>query len=188
MIEREEAVRIVQAELDRSYPVRSAAGTVFSRMVVATVQKHELVWIVSWTSEACLRTRSPVAALGGNGPYLVDRVDGGLHQIGVSVLGGQWERDYRARIRRLPVRTAVDDLHDEIRETAAADGRMRAVRTLRETVPALSPAQAVAYVGGLLDGEVPAPLAAVAVEQLVKPVAPVCAVRTVRRGDPARSA
>ncbi|GAA2308204.1 hypothetical protein GCM10010234_60020 [Streptomyces hawaiiensis] len=80
----------------------------------------------------------------------------------------------------------MGDLHDEIREAAAAHGRMHAVRTLRRTVPALSPAQAVAYVGGLLDREVPASLAAVAVEQLVKPVDPVFAVRTVRRGGPVR--
>ncbi|MET7698655.1 hypothetical protein [Streptomyces sp. NPDC005485] len=32
-----------------------------------------------------------------NGPYLIDRVDGGLHQIGVvSAVAGEWEADYRA--------------------------------------------------------------------------------------------
>ncbi|WP_335936463.1 YrhB domain-containing protein [Streptomyces sp. PTD5-9] len=53
------------------------------RMAVAHVEQHELVWIVSWTSEEYLRTRNPRFGLAGNGPYLVDRLDGSLHVIGV---------------------------------------------------------------------------------------------------------
>ncbi|MHC8564101.1 hypothetical protein ACW23B_26800 [Streptomyces albidoflavus] len=70
----------------------------------------------------------------------MDRVDGGLHRVGVvSALSGEWEADYRSRIRRLPVRTAVDDLHDALREVAAARGRFAAVRTLRGRLPVLRP-------------------------------------------------
>ncbi|WSW30763.1 YrhB family protein [Streptomyces sp. NBC_01003] len=56
--------------------------------------------MVSWDSEEFVRTRNSQFMPAGNGPYLVDRVDGGLHQIGVvSAATGGWEADYRARIR-----------------------------------------------------------------------------------------
>ncbi|MDQ0846942.1 hypothetical protein QFZ68_006622 [Streptomyces sp. V1I6] len=120
----------------------------------------------------------------GNGPYLVDRVDGGLHQIGVvSAVTGEWEADYRARIRGLPVRTtAVDDLHDALRGVAAARGRMHAVRTLRQRLPVLPPAEAIEYVNALLDGDAPAHLVAVATKELVEPLNPVFAVKTILSG------
>lgn len=55
------------------------------------------MWIVSWPSEEFASTRNSKYQLVGNGPYLVDRVDGGLHQIGVvSAVTGEWEKDYRA--------------------------------------------------------------------------------------------
>ncbi|MER8193421.1 YrhB domain-containing protein [Streptomyces microflavus] len=87
-------------------------------MAVVDIEEHELVWIVHWTSEEFVRTQNAQFMLAGNGPYLVDRVDGGLHQVGVvSSATGAWEADYRARIRGLPVRTAVDDLHVVLRES-----------------------------------------------------------------------
>lgn len=117
----------------------------------------------------------------GDGPYLVDRVDGGLHQIGViSATTGEWEADYRTRIRGLQVRTAVDDLHDALRGVAATRGRMHAVRTLRQRVPVLSPAEAIEYVSALVEGDAPVRLVAVATEELVEPLDPVLAVTTVR--------
>lgn len=95
----------------------------------------------------------------GGGPYLVDRVDAGLHEIGVvSAVTGAWEADYRSRIRGLAQRTAVDELHDEVRATATARGRIHAMRALRERLPTLTPADALAYVSGLRQGDVPARL------------------------------
>lgn len=42
-----------------------------------------------------MRTRNREAMLIGNGPYLVDRVDGGLHQSGVVfATGGDWEASH----------------------------------------------------------------------------------------------
>ncbi|MFB9576216.1 hypothetical protein [Streptomyces yanii] len=116
-------------------------------------------------------------------PYLVDHVDGGLHQIGVvSAVTGEWEADYRARIRGLLVRTAVDDLHDALCGVAATRGRMHAVRTLRQRLPMLSPAEAIEYVSALLDGNAPARLVAVATKELVEPLNPVLAVKTILSG------
>ncbi|MEU1200337.1 YrhB domain-containing protein [Streptomyces sp. NPDC005813] len=188
MIEREAAVRTVEAQLERDYRQWRAESVDAMRMAVVDVEEHELVWIVSWQSEEFARTRNPEYMLAGNGPYLVDRVDGGLHQIGVvSAMTGKWEADYRARIRGLPVRTAVDELHDALHETVAARGRMHAVRTLRQRLPSLSPAEAIEYVNALLDGEAPAHLAAVATQELVEPLDPVLAVETILSGAAIRS-
>ncbi|MEU8653686.1 YrhB domain-containing protein [Streptomyces sp. NPDC048737] len=180
MIEREAAVRIVEEQLERDYQQWRAVSADAMRMAVTRVKEHELVWIVSWQSEDFVRTRDSKYTLIGNGPYLVDRVDGGLHQIGVvSAVTGEWEADYRARIRGLPVRTAVDDLHDALCGIAATRGRMHAVRTLRQRLPVLSPAEALEYVSALLEGEAPARLMAVATKELVEPLNPVLAVKTI---------
>ncbi|MEU7645049.1 hypothetical protein [Streptomyces huasconensis] len=97
---------------------------------------------------------------------------------------GAWEADYRVRMRGQVIRTAVDDLHDEIRAVAGTRGRVHAMRVLRQRVPALSPAQVDEYVTALGDsdghGDVPAHLADVATAQLVPPADPVLSVRTIR--------
>ncbi|WP_250403513.1 YrhB domain-containing protein [Streptomyces cellostaticus] len=185
MIERETAIRVVEEELDREDQKWAALGVDPVRTRVTRVKEHELVWKVYWQSEEHARTQNPSAMLIGHGPYLVDRIDGGLHSIGVlSELQGAWEADYRVRIRGLAMRTPVDDLHDEIREAAAARGRVPAVRVLRHRLPMLSPPQALEYVHALLRTDPPAHLVAVAVEQLVEPLNPVLAVHTIRRGRP----
>ncbi|MGW4386506.1 YrhB domain-containing protein [Streptomyces sp. NPDC004685] len=183
MIEREAAVRAVEEQLERDYQQWRAVSVDAMRMAVVHVEVHELVWIVSWQSEEFVRTRNSKYALIGNGPYLVDRVDGGLHQIGVvAAKTGKWEADYRTRIRGLPVRTAADDLHDAVREVAATRGRMHAVRTLRQRRPVLSPAEAIKYVSALLDGDAPPRFVAVATKELVEPLNPVFAVETILSG------
>jgi hypothetical protein len=188
VIEREAAVRAVEEQLERDYQQWQAAGVDMMRMAVVDVEEHELVWIVSWTSEEFVRTRNSEFMLAGNGPYLVDRVDGGLHQIGVvSAVTGEWEADYRARIRGLPVRTAVDDLHDALCGVATTRGRIHAVRTLRQRLLVLSPAEAIEYVSALLDGDAPARLVAVAAKELVEPLNPVLAVETILSGAEIRA-
>ncbi|MFF3612080.1 YrhB domain-containing protein [Streptomyces sp. NPDC002580] len=186
MIERGAAVRAVEEQLEREHRQARAVGVDAARMTVVGVEEHELVWIVRCQSEDYVRTRSDRFLLLGNGPYLVDRVDGGLHRIGVvSAKTGEWEADYRARIRGLPTRTAVDDLHDALRGVAAARGRTHAARALRRTLPMLSPAQALTYVSALLDGDAPAHLVAVATEELVEPLDP--RVETILNGAAARA-
>ncbi|MCX5254918.1 YrhB family protein [Streptomyces canus] len=183
MIEREAAVRAVEEQLEREYQQWRALSADAMRMAVVHVEEHELVWIVFWQSEEFVRTRDWGHMLVGNGPYLVDRVDGGLHRIGVvSANTGEWESDYRARIRGLPVRTAVDDLHEALCGVAATRGRLHAVRTLRQRLPMLSPGEAIEYVSALLDGNAPARLVAVATKELVEPLNPVLAVKTILSG------
>ncbi|WP_329453245.1 YrhB domain-containing protein [Streptomyces sp. NBC_01724] len=100
MIEREAAVRAVEEQLEREYQEWRAVSVDAMRMAVVRVAEHELVWIVSWQSEEFVRTRNSRYMLVGNGPYLVDRVDAGLHQIGVvSAKSGEWETVSGAVIR-----------------------------------------------------------------------------------------
>ncbi|MFJ3659293.1 hypothetical protein ACIPPM_02360 [Streptomyces sp. NPDC090119] len=108
---------------------------------------------------------------------------GGLHSVGVvSARPGEWEADYRVRIRGEVVRTAMDDLHDEVRAALAERGRIHAMHLLRQRVPALAHGQVVAYVTGLGQGEAPAELVEVVRRELVPPVDPVMAVHTIRAG------
>lgn len=185
MIERDVAVRMVEEQLARDHDERLAMGLDPLPYAVMDVEEHELVWIVHWQSEEYVRTGNPEFMLAGGGPYLVDRVDGGLRTVGVvSWAGGDWERDYRVRIRGQAVRTAVDDLHDEVRRVAAARGRILAMHTLRAAVPALTHADVVAYVTALQTGhDAPAHLIALATEELVPALDPVLTVRTVRAGN-----
>ncbi|WP_412075981.1 YrhB domain-containing protein [Streptomyces xanthophaeus] len=185
MIERDAAVRIVEEELERGYQRELSAGLDPMRMAVSHVEQHELAWIVDWTSEEHLRTRNPGFMLVGNGPYLVDCFDGSLHQIGVvSAVTGSWESDYRARIRRQVTRTAVDDLHDEIRAVADARGRVHAMHALRQRVPVLSHTQVIEYVTALQHGDAPAHLVEVATGELMPPTDPVSSVLTIRDPRP----
>ncbi|MEV7119694.1 YrhB domain-containing protein [Kitasatospora griseola] len=182
MIEREAAVRIAEEQLEIDY-LREPAGK-RQRMVVLGVTEHELVWIVGWSTEEFARTRDRRYLVVGGGPYLVDRLDGSLHAIGaVSAMFGDWEDDYRSRIRGLPVR-AVDDLHRAVREAAATQGILPSVRALRRSVPVLPPVSALGYVRALQDGDAPAHLVAVVTRELVGPFNPVLGVETVRAGSP----
>ncbi|MEV0492253.1 YrhB domain-containing protein [Streptomyces atratus] len=60
MIERGDAVQAVEEQLERDCQKWRTAGVDAMRMAVVDVEEHELVWIVSWTSEEFVRlgTRS----------------------------------------------------------------------------------------------------------------------------------
>ncbi|WP_406469852.1 YrhB domain-containing protein [Streptomyces sp. NBC_01615] len=175
MIDREFAVRLVEAQLERESP---------GQLLVAHVEEHELAWIVSYQSAEYVRTGDPAQLLVGNGPFLVDRVDGGLHSIGVvSSVTGAWEADYRTRIRKMATRTAVDDLHDEIRQTTATRGRIFAMHVLRQKVPALAHAEVIEYVNALQSGSAQAHLVAISTKTLVPELNPVLSVHTIQTGQ-----
>jgi hypothetical protein len=175
MIDREFAVRLVEAQLERE-----SSG----QLLVTHVEEHELAWVVSYQSAEYVRTGDPSQMLVGNGPFLVDRVDGGLHSIGVvSAHTGAWEEDYRSRIRKTASRTAVDDLHDELRQTAANRGRIFAMHVLRQKVPALAHAEVIEYVNALQSGSAPAHLVVISTKALVPELDPVLSVHTIQPGQ-----
>ncbi|MFG2819216.1 YrhB domain-containing protein [Kitasatospora sp. NPDC048365] len=174
MFDRAYAVRIVQEDLDRKYS---------GRLVVVEAEANQLVWVVHYQHEEYVRTRNSWHLLAGNHPYLVDRVDGSLHDVhSFAYTSGEWEADYRVRVRKMRVRTAVDDLHDELRRAVVEQGRMTALRMLRERVPVLSPADAVAYVTALQGGAAPERLLPVVAGVVLPPPDPFMAVRTIRPG------
>ncbi|MER7928604.1 YrhB domain-containing protein [Streptomyces sp. NPDC096057] len=175
MIDREFAIRLVQSQLERESP---------GELLVARVEEHDLAWVVSYQSAEYVRTGDPSHLVVGGGPFLVDRVDGGLHSIGVvSAVTGAWESDYRTRIRGMATRTAVDDLHDELRRTTAARGRIFAMHLLRQRVPVFAYAEVIEYVDALRNGSPPARLVAVATMTLVPEPDPVLGVHTVQPGQ-----
>ncbi|MGW2823698.1 YrhB domain-containing protein [Streptomyces sp. NPDC001443] len=179
MVEREFAIRVAQEDLDRKFS---------GRLVVTEVEEHELVWIVHYQTAEYLRTGDPGQVLGGNGPYLVDRLDGSLHEIGpVAAVSGEWELDYRTRIRKTATRTAVDDLHEEIRRAAAAHGRIIAMHILRQQVPTLTHAQVIEYVTALQVGTAPGHLVDIATGILAPPLDPVLRVHTIRGAGTTRN-
>ncbi|MEU9336498.1 YrhB domain-containing protein [Streptomyces sp. NPDC048290] len=57
---------------------KSFTGRDTTRMAVSRVARHDLVWLVAWTSAEYLRTGDPRFAPARNGPYLVGRLDGSL--------------------------------------------------------------------------------------------------------------
>lgn len=61
------------------------------------------------------------------------------------------------------------------------------MRTLRQRLPVLSPAEAIEYVSALLKGDAPARLVAVATRELVEPLNPVLGVKTVLSGAAIRA-
>ncbi|MCL6731044.1 YrhB domain-containing protein [Streptomyces neyagawaensis] len=175
MIDREFAVRLVEAQLERESP---------GQLRVTDVREHELVWVVSYQSAEYLRTGDPSRMLVGGGPFLVDRIDGGLHSIGgLSAHTGAWEDDYRTRIRKTATRTVVDDLHDELRRTAATRGRIFAMHVLRKKVPVLAHAEVIEYVNAVQSGSAPAHLLAISTAALVPQLDPVLGVRTIQPGQ-----
>ncbi|MFD9460297.1 YrhB domain-containing protein [Streptomyces sp. NPDC060027] len=60
MIDREFAVRLVEAQLDRESP---------GQLRVTHVEEHEPAWIVSYQSAAYVRTGDHTQLLAGNGPF-----------------------------------------------------------------------------------------------------------------------
>lgn len=77
-------------------------------------------------------------------------------------------------------RTAVDDLHDEVRAAANARGRVHAMLVLRQRMPVLAHDQIVEYVIALQEGSVPAHLVEIATRALVPPTDPGSSVVTLR--------
>jgi hypothetical protein len=81
-----------------------------------------------------------------------------------------WEADYRERIRGATRRSAVDALHEQLRDMAANGGSLHAMRLRRQRVPALDPARALEYVHAL-QGGIPSPaLRALVASALVEPI------------------
>lgn len=103
MIEKEHAVRLVQALVERHNEEARSAGPPAVETVVSQVTEHPLCWVVCADSAEYVRTGNPSLQLMGGSLYLVDRVSGGLYQInGRAFAVEDWEPGYRRLVRGEP--------------------------------------------------------------------------------------
>lgn len=78
MISESEALALVKQYIEQQC---SAVPGGVAIMEERTIRKS-YGWIFFYNSNRYLETRSPLEALGGNGPIVVERVGGRLHQLG----------------------------------------------------------------------------------------------------------
>ncbi|GAA1126516.1 YrhB domain-containing protein [Kitasatospora arboriphila] len=154
MINKDQAVRLVELWLERERVLELQAFRWAHDVEVFTASEHEFGWLVVCQSREYVRTRDPRHALAGLGPFLVDGLDGSLHHIPVSTYLDDWEHLYRHDVRGLP---RPDPVAERIREALAASGRVAAMRELRQAAPGLLLAEARAYVDALQAGAAPDP-------------------------------
>lgn len=158
MIDREHAVRLIEGLLRADCETVDRHGQVIP-LAITEVTEHRLGWIVSYQSQAYLRSGSTGDLLAGNGPYLVDRHDGSIHLIPVTdYVAGLWEEDYEQRIK--PFDSVENDPHSDIPfatevHEALADGRIAAIRLLRRRAPSLNMTQASDYIAAIETGQRP---------------------------------
>ncbi|MFC5825198.1 YrhB domain-containing protein [Nonomuraea insulae] len=158
MIDREHAVRLIEELLRADRETVDRHGHAIP-LTITRVTEHRLGWIVSYQSQAYLRSGSISDLLGGNGPYLVDRHDGSIHLIPVTdYVAGLWEEDYEQHIK--PIGSVENDPRRDIPfatevRAALGDGRVAAIRLLRRRAPILNMAQASDYVVAIGTGERP---------------------------------
>ncbi|MEU6652086.1 YrhB domain-containing protein [Streptomyces sp. NPDC046900] len=191
MIEREFAMRLVEAQLERKYRRELAVYGDSVRVAVTDASEHPLGWMISWQSEEYLRTQDSRHALAGNGPYFVDKEDGSLHEIPVvDAVTGAWESDYRSRVKGQQLPEPVDALHAEVRSITETHGKVHALRLLRRQVPAFSIRDATTCTAALQAGlDPPADLIAAARDALPRPTQPAAfGVQTITGPNPPMTA
>ncbi|AGL15124.1 YrhB domain-containing protein [Actinoplanes sp. N902-109] len=123
-----------------------------SALGIAAVEEHELGWLVHLQSTEYSRTGDLLDQVIGQGPWLVDRDNGGVHEIPVVTYGGDWARLYRTQIKGIQ---PPDPLLPAVRETLAAGGTAAAVRYVRERAPQVPLPAAKAYVDAVRAGAEP---------------------------------
>ncbi|GGN95787.1 hypothetical protein GCM10010112_86420 [Actinoplanes lobatus] len=149
MIDRDRAVALVEALLAKE----RRAHPHLPEVAVVRVKEHEFGWLVTWQSAAWARSRDIRDMLIGQGPYLVDGLDGSIHHIPVTVVShDEWLQLYRERIRGEP---KPDPVLAAARELLRDEGTMAVLRHLRAVAPRLTLRETKAYVDALRDGGEP---------------------------------
>jgi hypothetical protein len=149
VITKERAVELVDALLVMN---RQAHATL-PELAVSGVEDHTVGWLVFWQSADYLRSGNLNDMLVGNGPYLVDRYDGSIHQIPATTLSKNWEELYLEQVKGI---RPPDPLLGAVHDLLSRDGRTAAIRHLRKQAPQLSMQEAKAYVDAVRHGGEPA--------------------------------
>ncbi len=149
MISREWAIEVVERELRAQ-----AAVSPESAVVVIDVKAHELGWLVTCQPPAYARSHDVRDMFIGDGPFLVDALDGSLHMVHrqFCVDGLEWPDQYREKVRgEIPPR----ELDVEVHRLCALGRRADAYRAVRRAGGGLSPADALRYVDAVAAGAEP---------------------------------
>ncbi len=175
VISREWAIELVERHLLGEEAERSLPP-----MVVISVERHALGWLIICQSPQFARTRDLRDALVGHGPFLVDALDGSLHMVHRQFCsdGLEWEDQYREKVRgEIPPR----ELDVEVRRLIGLGRRLDAFKAVRHAGGGLSPADALRFVDAIGSGvEPPADL----VSRLPQPDTRYLAITTYSRPNP----
>ncbi|MER5918049.1 YrhB domain-containing protein [Streptomyces sp. NPDC001982] len=99
MIDKEHAIRLVEALLEQHNQAR-AVEPPMPETAVAGVTEHPLCWAVNVDSAEFVRTGDSRHQLIPGSLYLVDRLDGSIHQISSTAFAvWDWEPGYRQLVR-----------------------------------------------------------------------------------------
>lgn len=130
MISREWAVELVErrllAEWESAGPARSDEP-----FVVGGIEQHELGWLIGYNTRRFVETREFRYMLVGNAPFLVDAVDGSLHQVVPWMCEDflEWPDQYREKVRgEVPPRA----LDVEVERLVGLGRRFDAFKAVRE--------------------------------------------------------
>lgn len=123
-------------------------------LVVAEVREHRLGWLVFCQAERFVRRGSASDMLLGQGCFLVDRLDGSLHELPgpVSFNDAWWVGRYLEDVRGAEPVEEADPLMARVAGLLEQGRRLEAIRTVRAEMPGLDPAGAKRYVDAVADG------------------------------------
>jgi hypothetical protein len=182
VIDKHHAVRLIE-DLLRDRERRYAEEGHAMPLGITEVTEHRFGWVLHWQSQAFIHSGNRHDMLIGTGPYLVDRHVGSIHFIpGTDYMSGLWEEDYEQHIRP-PHNATPDPWNDvpfaaELRKTLDGEGRIAAIRLLRQHAPALTMAQANQYVAAVAVGQHP-PAQLLDLARAPEPFSPRLGVRTI---------
>ncbi|MEW1693813.1 YrhB domain-containing protein [Streptomyces sp. NPDC091265] len=156
MISKERAVELVEQALLRECQDCPLSQDAVPPEVVSGVARHEFGWLVSTQSRARLETGDSRHLIVGGGPILVDGEDGSVYMIPIVTFKmDNWQDEYRRRFKGHAPSDAKASISAYVAQILAAEGRLAALRALRQQAPTLDLKQALTYVSALEGGDAP---------------------------------
>ncbi|MCX5441385.1 YrhB family protein [Streptomyces sp. NBC_00056] len=156
MVSKERAVELVEQALLREHQEHPLSQAALPPEVVSGVVRHEFGWLVSTQSRAWLETGDSRHLIVGGGPILVDGEDGSVYMIPIVTFKmDNWQDEYRRRFRGHTASDAKAPLRARVAQILADEGRLAALRALRQDAPALDLKEALTYVSTLDRGDGP---------------------------------
>ncbi len=120
-------------------------------LVVSHVEPHRLGWLIGIQNERYLCTGAFEDAVVGQGVFLVDGVDGSLHELHATadLEKGAWIEEYLEQVRGIE---RPDPLRSGVAEALGRGRRIEAIQLVRSAAPDLSLHGAVEYMQAVWEG------------------------------------